>query len=279
MRGELTPFSRTSNVKTQDRPAPPSAHRRKLLWGVPASLVVVQGCGGGGTASAATAPAPAPSAPSTAPAPAPLISSATAWAARPDATVAAGLGLLVPDVGVGGSLWYSNGTAWVPVSNPLTIAHKFSNARMDGSVGANADVLLDSHTIPAYVLGPASALRITAAFSFPGTGTASKAPQVRAWFGVGTYASSSTPLFDSRGQFSTQKTFLLNVTLQNKNSISVNQIRPTDYGAGASANAFATSAIDFSQDVTIGFGALNNSNTVSADDQQVLDWFVIELIA
>lgn len=263
-------------MKSDVRPAPPSAQRRKLLWGVPAGLVV-QGCGGGGTASAAPAPAaPAPTPPA---APAPAISSATGWAARPDAAATGGQGLLVPDVGVGGSLWYSNGTAWVPVSNPLTLAHKFSNARMDASVGANADVLLDSHTIPAYVLGPASALRITAAFSFPGTGTASKAPQIRAWFGVGTYASSSTPLFDSRGQFGAQKTFLLNVTLQNKNSMSVNQIRPTDYGAGASGNAFATSTIDFSQDVTIGFGALNNSNTVSADDQQVLDWFIIELIA
>lgn len=266
-------------MKTDIRAALPSAHRRKLLWGMPAGLVAVQGCGGGGTASAATPPAPAASSPTLAPAPAPVISSATLWGARPDATAAAGHGLLVPDVGTGGSLWYSNGTAWVPVSNPLTLAHKFSNARMDGTVGANADVLLDSFTVPAYVLGPASALRITAAFSFPGTGTASKAPQVRAWFGVGTYASSSTPLFDSRGQFSTQKTFLLNVTLQNKNSMSVNQIRPNDYGVGASGNAFSTSTIDFSQDVTIGFGALNNSGTVSADDQQVLDWFIVEMIA
>ena len=272
---------------TTDDPADhPSVRRRKLLWSMPVGLVAVQGCGGGGTAAAATPPppaAPAPSAAPAAPAPTPsapaAISPATAWTARPAAAAATGQGILVPDVGVGGSLWYSTGSAWMPVSNPLTLAHKFSNARMDGSVGPNADVLLDSHTIPAFVLGPASALRITAAFSFPGTGTAAKAPQVRAWFGVGTYASSSTPLFDSRGQFSTQKTFLLNVTLQNKNSMAVNQIRPTDYGIGASGNAFSTAAIDFSQDVTIGFGALNNSGVASADDQQVLDWFVIEMIA
>ncbi len=273
-------------MKTDALSAPSSAHRRKLLWGVPAAgVVALQGCGGGGTAAAADLAAPAASAPGAgpmpvaAPAPATAISATAAWSKRPAATAASGVGMLVPDVGVGGSLWYSNGTDWVPVSNPLTLAHKFSNARMDGTVGPNADVLLDSHLIPAYVLGPASALRITAAFSFPGTGTAAKAPQVRAWFGVGTYVSSSTPLFDSRGQFTSQKTFLLNVTLQNKNAMSVNQIRPSDYGAGASGNAFATSAIDFSQDVTIGFGALNNSATVSAADQQVLDWFIIEMIA
>ena len=268
--------------KTTDQVSQPSAHRRKLLWGVPAGLVAVQGCGGG-SASAATAPATAASAPAGAPAAppaaAPAIASVSNWAARPEVGAAIGQGILVPDVGVGGSLWYSNGKAWVPVSNPLTLAHKFSNAKMDGSVGANADVLLDSHTIPAYVLGPASALRITAAYSFTGSGTANKAPQVRAWFGVGTYASSATPLLDTRGQFTSQKSFLLNVTLQNRNSMSVNQIRPNDYASGASGNAFGTASIDFSQDVVIGFGALNNSNQVSAEDQQVLDWFSIEMIA
>ena len=267
-------------MSTNERAGPASAHRRKLLWGVPAGLVTVQGCGGGGSAVAAPAPAPAaaPPAPITSTAP-PSIAPVSGWAARPAAATAAGQGILVPDVGVGGSLWVSNGTAWAPVSNPLTLARKFSNASMDASVGPNADVLLDSHTIPAYLLGPASGLRITAAFSFPGRGGANKAPQVRAYFGVGTYASSSTPLLDTRGQFSSQKSFLLNVTLQNRNAMAVNQIRPIDYGFGASVNAFATSAIDFSQDVTIGFGGLNNSNSVSADDQQVLDWFSIELMA
>lgn len=267
-------------MTTDDRAAPVSAHRRKLLWAVPVGLVSVQGCGGGSAMAAGPAPAPVPpTPPSPAPAPSPpSISTVKSWATRPAAATAAGQGILVPDVGVGGSLWVSNGTAWVPVSNPLTLARKFSNASMDASVGGNADVLLDSHTIPAFVLGPASGLRITAAFSFPGSGAANKAPQVRAYFGVGTYASSSTPLLDTRGQFSSQKSFLLNVTLQNRNAMAVNQIRPIDYGFGASGNAFGTSAIDFSQDVTIGFGGLNHSNSVSGDDQQVLDWFSIELM-
>ena len=241
---------------------------------MPVGLIAVQGCGG-----SAVAAAPAPEPVLAAPTPAPAITALGAWAARPAAAASAGQALMVADVGVGGSLWVSNGTAWAPVSNPLTLAHKFSNARMDASVGANADVLLASHTIPAYVLGPASALRITAAYSFTGTGSANKAPQVRAYFGVGSYASSATPLLDSRGQFFTQKSLLLNVTLHNRNSMAENQIRPNDYGFGASSNAFGTAAIDFSQDVTIGFGALNNSGSVSADDQQVLDWFSIELIA
>ena len=185
----------------------------------------------------------------------------------------------MPDVGVVGSLWISNGSVWVPASNPLALAHKFSNAKMDASVGAFADVLLDSFTIPAYVLGPTSGLRITAAFSFPGGGASGKAPQVRAYFGVGSYAVTATPLLDSRGQFSSQKTLLLNITLQNRGSMSANQIRPNDYGLGASSNAFSTSNIDFSQDVTIGFGAMNYSGSLSADDQQVLEWFSVEMIA
>ena len=280
-----------TTLKTADRPDQPSPGRRKLLWGMPAGLVAVQGCGGGAVTSAVAAPAvastptststPTPlSTPAATPAVAtPAISPVSAWAARPAAVAATGQAVLVPDVGVGGSLWYSNGTAWVPMSNPLILAHKFSNARMNASVGQNSDVLLDSYTIPAYVLGPSSALRITAAFSFPGTGTASKAPQVKAYFGVGTYASGFTTLLDSRGQFATQKSCLLNVTLQNRNSMSANQIRPNDYNIGASMNAFAAVAIDFTQDVTIAFGALNSSTSVSADDQQVLDWFSIEMLA
>ena len=250
---------------------------------MPAGLVAVQGCGGGAVSSAVAAAAPSP-APATTPATSPTvatpaISPISAWAARPAAIAATGQAVLAPDVGVGGSFWYSNGTAWVPMSNPLVLAHKFSNARMDASVGPSTDVLLDSYTIPAYVLGPSSALRITAAFSFPGSGTASKAPQVKAYFGTATYAAGFTTLLDSRGQFATQKSFLLTVTLQNRNSMSSNQIRPNDYNIGASMNAFAAVAIDFTQDVTIAFGALNNSTSVSADDQQMLDWFSIEMLA
>ena len=146
-------------------------------------------------------------------------------------------------------------------------------------MGPFADVFLDSFTLPAYVLGPTSGLRITAAYSFPGGGMASKAPQIRAYVGVGTYASSSTPLLDTRGQFATQATVLLSVTLQNRNAMASNQIRPVDYGLGASPNAFVTSTIDFTQDVTIGFGALNNASSTSPADQQVLEWFSVEMLA
>ncbi len=245
-----------------------------MLLGVPFGLVALQGCGGG-TASAATVPPPAPApAPSSGP-----VTTVGGWAARPAATASTGQTIFVPDVGAAGSLWYSNGSAWLPVSNPLTLARRFSNAGMDASVGASTDVLLDSFTIPAYVLGPSSGLRITAAYSFSGAGSGGKAPQVRAWLGVGSYASGAIALLDARGQITTQDSVLCNVTLQNRNSMASNQIRPIDFVFGASGNAFATSAIDFSQDVTIGFGALNDSSSVSAGNQQVLEWFSVELMS
>jgi len=247
------------------------AVRRKLLLGVPFGLAALQGCGG---ASAATVPAAAPTTAAAAP-----VSAVGAWASRPSAAASTGLVILVPDVGSSGSLWVSNGAAWLPASNPLVLAHKFSNARMDASVGVMADVLLDSFTIPAYVLGPASGLRITAAYSFPGSGSGNKAPQIRAYFGIGSYASSATALLDTRGQFSNQVGVLLNVTLQNRNAMASNQLRPIDYGFGATGNAFVASSIDFTQDVTIGFGALNNSSSVSTADQQVLEWFSVEMLA
>lgn len=253
------------------------SQRRKLLLGVPFGLVALQGCSG--AAAATTTAAPAPAAPAPSGTPAAPIGVVSGWAARGAASAASGQTIFVPDVGSIGSLWLSNGSAWLPASNPLTLAHKFSNARMDASVGPFADVLLDSFKIPAYVLGAASGLRITSAWSFPGGGSAGKAPQIRAYFGVGTYASSATPLLDSRGQFATQSSLLLNVTVQNQNSMSVNQVRPIDYAFGASGNAFSSTAIDFTQDVTIGFGALNNSSSVSPADQQVLEWFSIEMLA
>ena len=206
-------------------------------------------------------------------------STTTTWAARPAAASAAGQAVYVTDVGVNGSVWFSNGTAWVLMATPLTLAHKFSNALMDGSMGANTDIYLDGHTIAAGVLGAASGLRITAAYSFLGSGTANRAPQIKAYFGVGSYQISFTSLLDTRDQFSTQKSLLLSVTLQNKNSMAVNQIRPNDYTGGVSGNRFADSAIDFTQAVTIGFGALNNASSANANDQQLLEWFSIELIA
>jgi hypothetical protein len=249
-----------------------------MLLGVPFGLVALQGCGGSAAAAPAPSPAPTPSpAPAPAPAPAP-VTSVSAWAARPSAAAAAGQTILVSDVGAAGSLWYSNGTAWLPTSNPLTLARRFSNAGMDASVGASADVLLDAFTIPAYVLAATSGLRITAAYSFAGATAGGRAPQVRAWFGTGSYASGAIALLDARGQFTTQASVLLNVTLQNRNAMASNQIRPIDYGFGASGNAFATSAIDFTQDVTIGFGALNDSTSLSAADRQVLEWFSVELM-
>lgn len=232
---------------------------------------VLPGCGGGANASTAgAAPAASPASP---------IGTVTSWAGRPSAAAASGQAIMVTDIGVNGSVWYSNGTTWIPLATPLTLAHRFSNAQMDGSVGASADVLLDSHTIAPYVLGPMSGLRISAAFSFSGTGSANKAPQIKAWFGIASYASGFYSLLDTRDQFSSQKSFLFNVTLQNKNSMAANQIRPNDYGIGASGNAFGSAAIDFTQAVTIGFGALNNSASANADDRQVLDWLSIELIA
>ncbi len=276
---KVSKMSATACLKRPDLTDPDSPTqalraRRKLLLGVPFGIAALQGCSG---AAAAPAPTPSPS-PSPSPSPAP-VTAITGWAARPSAATSAGQAIFVPDVGARGSLWISNGSAWVPASNPLVLAHRFSNARMDASVGASADVLLDSFTIPAYVLGPSSGLRITAAYSFPGSAAGSRTPQVRAYFGVGTYASSATPLFDSRGQFSTQATVLLNITLQNQNAMAVNQVRPIDYSYGASGNAFTASAIDFTQDVTLGFGALNDSRSVSAADQQVLEWFSVEMLA
>ena len=251
--------------------------RRKLLLGVPFGLVALQGCSGAVAAPSAS-PAPTPS-PSPSAVSSPPVGAISGWVARPSPAASSGQVLFVPDVGSTGSLWFSNGTSWIPASNPLTLSHHFSNARMDASVGAQADVLLDSCIIPAYVMGPASGLRITAGYSFPGGGTAGKAPQVRAWFGVGTYASGATALLDTRGQFSNQASALLSVTLQNQNALSVNRLRPIDYGLGVTGNPMQTSAIDFTQDVSIGFGALNDSTSVSPADQQVLEWFSIEMLA
>lgn len=186
---------------------------------------------------------------------------------------------MVTDVGVNGSMWLSNGQTWLSVASPLTLFHKFSNAQMDGSAGIGIDVFLDGCTIPASVLQPSSGLRIVAAYSFPGNGAGGKAPQIKAYFGSGTYGAGFISLLDTRGQFATQRSLLLQVTVQNKNSMSANQVRPNDYTSGASSNAFSDAAIDFFQAVTIGFGALNAAGLANPNDQQRLEWFTVELVA
>jgi hypothetical protein len=257
----------------------PDAQRRRWLRSVPAAagVLALQACGGGSgeTASAAQGAVSSPGTGTGTGA----VSTVTSWAARPAASSASGQAILVTDVGVSGSVWISNGATWLPLATPMTLFHRFSNAQMDGSLGAGVDAYLDSCTIPAYLLQPASGLRVVAAYSFPGSGIGGKAPQIKAWFGAGTYASGFTGLLDARGQLTTQRSVLVDVRVQNKNSLAANQLRPYDYGSGASINAFADAAIDFSQAVTIGFGALNDSSSASAADQQRLEWFSVELVA
>lgn len=262
----------------QQTPLVPDPQRRRWLRSVPAAagVLALQACGGGG--EVASAGQSAASSPGTG-AGTPAIAAVTSWASRPLAASMGGQAIMVTDVGVNGSVWISNGAAWLPLATPLTLFHHFSNAQMDGTLGAGVDAFLDGCTIPAYVLQPMSGLRIVAAYSFPGTGSAGKAPQIKAYFGVGTYASGFTGLLDARGQLTTQRSLLADVRLQNKNSMAANQVRPSDYGTGASINAFADTAIDFTQAVTIGFGALNNSASASASDAQRLEWFSVELVA
>lgn len=259
-------------------PPTPDPLRRRWLRGIPvAGLAALQACGGGGGDAAlavGTAASGVGSGGSTG-----AVAVVTSWASRPVASAATGQAIMVTDVGVNGSVWVSNGRTWLPLAAPLTLFHKFSNAQMDGSAGIGIDAFLDGCTIPAYVLQPSSGLRIVAAYSFPGGGSGGKAPQIKAYFGIGTYAAGFVPLLDTRGQFATQRSLLLTVTVQNKNSMAANQIRPNDYIGGASGNAFADAAIDFSQAVTIGFGALNDAGAANPNDQQRLEWFSVELVA
>ena len=266
-------------MSSNEEPRPTDATRRRWLKSVPLAggvAVALQACGGGGGDAVAAAPAGAASGPAVGGG---AVATVTSWAGRPAASASTGQAIMVTDVGVNGSVWVSNGTTWLPLATPLTLFHRFSNAQMDGSLGAGIDVFLDGVTIPAYVLQPMSGLRIAAGYSFPGRGTGGKAPQIKAYFGIATYASGYTSLLDGRGQLTTQKSLLADVRLQNKNALAVNQLRPNDYASGASANAFADAAIDFSQAVTIGFGALNNAASADPNDQQRLEWFSIELVS
>lgn len=249
--------------------------RRRLLLAASAGLAAAS-CGGGAGDSVAQTLPPSGSSP---PGGTGAVAMTTSWASRPEASTATGQAIMVTDVGVNGSVWYSNGVRWLALAAPLTLAHRFSNAQMDASLGVGLDVFLDSCTIPAYVLGPMSGLKITAAYSFPGNGTGGKAPQIRAWFGIGSYARDHIALLDTRGQFTSQKSLLLEVELQNKNSLALNQVRPNDYGGGASRNPFSDASIDFSQAVTIGFGALNDAGAADPNDQQRLEWFSVQLVA
>lgn len=87
------------------------------------------------------------------------------WAARPSAVGAAnGQWINVTDVGpTGGSLWYSNGTRWLPVGGEVILGQ--SGVAGTTLTGATGPVYADLCVVPAGLLGPNGQLIVTALWS------------------------------------------------------------------------------------------------------------------
>lgn len=89
-----------------------------------------------------------------------------AWASKPAAAAASGLIIQVADVGIGGSLWISDGTSWVPL-HQVTLGR--GAAASNSVTGTANETALATVNVPAGAMGLSGSLRIRTLWSFTGS--------------------------------------------------------------------------------------------------------------
>ena len=159
------------------------------------------------------------------------------------------------------------------------LGHKYSGTQFDCFGATNGqNILLDSFIIPANTIGINGYLRISAMYTFPGTGANGKDPLIRIGLTSGNF-STATNIVNNQG-FTTQKTYTPFIQMHNKGVQNSNiWTPPQSPGIGnLNNNAVLNSSIDFSQSVTIYFGGTcsNTYGTAEAYDIVRLETFEVE---
>jgi hypothetical protein len=184
------------------------------------------------------------------------------WANRPSAVLYAGRIIAISDIGSTGSLWFSDGVAWVPLNRSVVLAA--SAVAVVTPADATEDVLA-TITVPANAMGANGVLRITAVFS--GTNNVnSKLCNVR-------YSGAGGTLY-AQANISSNK-FRTQVQIANRNATNSQAgFDASGGGFGLSAAAIATSAVDTTASTTI---VITGQKAV-AGDTLTLESYLVELI-
>lgn len=85
----------------------------------------------------------------------------------------------IHDVGVGGSMWYSDGARWRPVSRQIVLHSIVSDAGIFYADGGSEALVDAAVRIPGGVIRPGDSLRFTAAFAHPTIGSAARSLRYR----------------------------------------------------------------------------------------------------
>jgi hypothetical protein len=185
------------------------------------------------------------------------------WANRPSAVLYAGRIIAISDIGSTGSLWFSDGVAWVPLNRSVVLAA--SAVAVVTPADITEDVLA-TITVPANAMGANGVLRITTTWSYTNNAN-TKTVRIR-------YSGLTGALYVN-STLTTQLTIFAKAIIANR-GVTNSQIGYAD-GVNASggliANA-ATSAADTTASTTI---VITGQKAVGTDTL-TLESYLVELI-
>lgn len=168
------------------------------------------------------------------------------WAALPSASLSAGVTAFVTDIGVGGSLWSSNGAEWSPLA-PITLASQnYTSAGVGRKTDADTNETdLFTMVIPGGLMGLNRCLEVLPVWSFPSSATTKT---VKVKFGA------SSPFSNSRttSTYESPVVHIINRNSANSQFHPYNQL--ATFGTGLTASV-ATSSQNTASDLVLAASA------------------------
>lgn len=111
------------------------------------------------------------------------------WYNLPEPYAYKGQSVFIRDVGIGGSMWRSTGTRWVPEQSGLVVLAHQTWASTDATDSSTTPVKLFSYIVPPLLFAPGSTLIVSAKAKWPGL---SVARTLGLYFGAAQFASATS---------------------------------------------------------------------------------------
>lgn len=193
------------------------------------------------------------------------------WVDRPQPYAYQYRQIYFQDVGVNGSLWWSDGTRWIPASGAPIVLATQNYAADDCLDSGTGEVFMFRYTVPPFLMAENFALQLYCKASWPGS-TATK--NLRAYIGAAQVA-----VVNSGGSASVLGTRWDGITISNQNNIA-SQLGEAASVAGATSqqtanNQTATANMATYRDVSI---RANWSATGTGTNRITLQWARLELV-
>lgn len=183
------------------------------------------------------------------------------WATIPAANTVRGWTVFVEDIGVGGSFWTSNGTAWYPVGGMVILAASGAAVANTGNTNENTVATI---AIPAGIMGENGAIEVIPLWDY--TNSANSKTMKAKFGGSLTYGIATT------ATASCQMLYIV----RNANSVSaqVAQAASGSSGTGAVTGSLLTGTINTSAATTVTLTA----QCANAGETITLRGYIVRLI-